>query len=141
MLDDEDGLSDEMFMDEFRPPDMEMVDTILGLSLELYNIKQNVVMDGYQQDILAMSSRNLKLLLAMTMSGWTLYNEEGKYAERLKELCSTMYNHIVLNDPSSINVFTDIEVIQEYTNFKANGSDPEKLYEIFNPIIEDNGDG
>lgn len=126
-------MNDDPKEEDFLPPDMERVEYVLGLTVDLYSIQSSASLTIDQQRALLLASTNLKVLLAQAISGWTLYNEESKYSDRLRSLAIEMYNYIVLNNPEMIDSFSDIGAIQQHENFRKEGPTTGVISEFFNP--------
>lgn len=130
-------MNDDPKEEDFVPPDMEKVEYILGLTVDLYTIQATVELTLEQQRALLLASTHMKILLAQAISGWTLYNEESRYADRLNDLAAELYNHIVMNQPELIDSFPDIDVLQEHKNFRMHGPTRGVITDFFNPDAEE----
>lgn len=99
---------DYFFEEEFRPPDSEMVDYVLSSSCILDEMSARASMTRDDSQALASASRSLKVMLAMAMSGFALYSTELEHANALSVLSESLYDRLMLTDPSQI---TDIDIL------------------------------
>jgi hypothetical protein len=130
-------MNDDPKEEDFMPPDMDKVDHVLGITVDLYTVLSSAELNMEQQGTLIRASTNLKILLAQAISGWTLYNEESKYGDRLRGLASELYNYIVINQPEMIDSFKDIDVINEYQKYCAEGAQAAMIQDFFDPNKKD----
>lgn len=131
-------MNDDPSEDDFLPPDVERVDYVLGLTVDLYTVLSTAELSIEQQRAIVLASTNLKILLAQAISGWTLYNEEAKYADRLRDLSGELYNHIVMNQPEMIDSFKDIDVMNEHRKYRFDGPKEGVITNFFNSSDSDN---
>ena len=113
---------------EFRPPDDELVDFILSLSSSLKGMASSVDLTENEKTTLNLAERNLKLLLAMTMSGYALYIAESQHSDDLALLVSELRKSLQSVSPLD-ELAIDISALTRYSQWRDSG--PEESVPLF----------
>lgn len=117
---------DEIFMNEFRPPDDSMIEFILNTSLALGYISKRDDLDADASLVLERASHSIKVMLAMAVGGHFLFTSEAKHADALADLASRLYDHLVLSGVPGASDF-DIEALHAFHAYREEGPNVDDL--------------
>lgn len=117
---------DEIFMNEFRPPDDSMIEFILATSLALGFISQRDDINADDALVLERAAHSIKVMLAMAVGGHFLFTNEAKHADALADLASRLYDHLVLSGVEGASDF-DIEALRAFQAYREEGPDVDEL--------------
>jgi hypothetical protein len=110
-------MSDDYFLEEFRPPDADMVDYILTTSRMVNNLAESQDTEDNRL-LLESTSRSLKVLLAMAVAGYNLYKTEMTHGNILLEVSEGLYDRLVLTDNGQVRE-SDSLAINEYREWRT----------------------
>lgn len=112
-------MSDENeLQSEFRPPDIQMVDFMMGLANEVDAIFGIEGLTTTQKDTLEAASRSIKILLAMAISGHQLFMAEGKRLDDIADVARTLYDMLFLIEPSALENVRNLHLLTEYSRWE-----------------------
>jgi hypothetical protein len=111
---------EEASFSEFRPPDDSMIEYMLNLSASLTLISNRDELAENDSQILKRAAHSMRVLLAMAVSGHMLFAIEGKHADALANLCSTLYDNLLLSGVIDIEEF-DISALNSFTTYREEG--------------------
>lgn len=104
---------EEYSIEDFKPPDEDMVERVLTNSKMISLMSEDA--DGETRAILESASRSLKILLAMAVSGSYLHRKESYFNKELSSLAESLYDRLLMADSTQI---TD-EDTRVLANFRA----------------------
>lgn len=119
-------MTDEPFLNEFRPPDDDMIEYMLNMSSYLFMFSKKEELTETERLTLAQASHSMKVLLAMAIGGHILYEQESKFADELHQVGSSLYDKAMLLDPGTIAEF-DIGPLIRFRNYREDGVDVNSL--------------
>ena len=112
-------MSDENeLQSEFRPPDIQMVDFMMGLANEVDGLFGIEGLTTTQKDTLEVASRSIKVLLAMAISGHQLFMAEGKRLDDIADVARTLYDMLFLIEPSALEKVNNLRLLTEYSRWE-----------------------
>jgi hypothetical protein len=117
---------ENLFNTEFRPPDEDMVEFILATSTLLSKISKYENMSEEDARVISAASRSLLVLMAMAVSGFSLFSTETDHAQSLADLSQALYDRLVFTDPSLMSEI-DISPITEWQDYRKALTDEAKL--------------
>jgi hypothetical protein len=117
---------ENLFNTEFRPPDEDMVEFILATSTLLSKISKYENMSEEDAQVISAASRSLLVLMAMAVSGFSLFSTETDHAQSLADLSQALYDRLVFTDPSLMSEI-DISPITEWQDYRKALIDEAKL--------------
>lgn len=117
---------DDMFMNEFRPPDDSMVEFILNTSTALTAISKKETLNTDDTLVLERAAHSIKVMLAMAVGGHFLFTNEAKHSDALAELASRLYDHLILSGVQGADDF-DIEALKQFQSYREEGPDVEEM--------------
>lgn len=117
---------ENLFNTEFRPPDQEMIDYILVTSTLLSKISKYDNISEEDAQVMSTASRSLLVLMAMAVSGFSLFSAETEHAQSLADLSQSLYDRLVFTDPSLISEI-DISAVTAWQDYRKELSDEAKL--------------
>jgi hypothetical protein len=120
---------ENLFNTEFRPPDEDMVEFILATSTLLSKISKYENMSEEDAQVISAASRSLLVLMAMAVSGFSLFSTETDHAQSLADLSQALYDRLVFTDPSLMSEI-DISPITEWQDYRKALIDEAKLQEF-----------
>lgn len=131
-MSDDDGLKSE-----FRPPDPEMIDYMMGLSGALESMCDIENLSVEHQGILEVSARSIKILLAMAISGHQLYMAEGHRLDGMADVARTLYDMLFLIEPQALEKVSNLHLLQEYSRWEdsVEGADPAEARNLFRNLF------
>lgn len=117
---------DDIFFNEFRPPDNSMIEFVLNSSVALRTISGKDFLSEDDRTILQHSSHTMKVMLAMAVGGHFLFTSEAKHADALAELAGYLYDCLML---SGVDGFGDIDIqpLQDFHQYREEGPNPDDL--------------
>lgn len=121
---------DEIFLNEFRPPDEPMIEFILRMSVSLNAIARKESLDSEDAEVMERASHSIKVMLAMAVGGHFLFTNESKHSDALAELAGRLYDHLVL---SGMDEGIDIQALRDFQAYREEGPDVEQM-----PFLGDN---
>ena len=110
---------DNELRSEFRPPDEQMVDYMIGLSEELSKMATTIDMPNSSREVLEVASRSIKLLLAMAISGHTLFIGEGRRTDEIADVARSLYDILFLIEPSALDSVANLDVLRRYSEWES----------------------
>lgn len=110
------------FKSEFRPPDDELIGFILTLASSIKEMSISNHLSEEDKTNLSLAERNLKLLLAMTMSGYALYIGESQHADDLALLVHDLRTSLKNVSPLD-ELATDFSALSRYTEWRTELTD------------------
>lgn len=116
---------ENLFNTEFRPPDEDMVEYILATSTLLSKISKYENMSEEDAQVISTASRSLLVLMAMAVSGFSLFSTETDHAQSLADLSQALYDRLVFTDPSLMSEI-DISPITEWQDYRKALTDEAK---------------
>ena len=117
---------ENLFNTEFRPPDEDMVEFILATSTLLSKISKYENMSEEDAQVISAASRSLLVLMAMAVSGFSLFSTETDHAQSLADLSQALYDRLVFTDPSLMSEI-NISPITEWQDYRKALIDEAKL--------------
>lgn len=117
---------ENLFNTEFRPPDEDMVEFILATSTLLSKISKYENMSEEDAQVISAASRSLLVLMAMAVSGFSLFSTETDHAQSLADLSQALYDRLVFTDPSLMSEI-NISPITEWQDYRKALTDEAKL--------------
>lgn len=117
---------DDMFMNEFRPPDDSMVEFILNTSTALGSISKKETLNTDDTLVLERAAHSIKVMLAMAVGGHFLFTNEAKHSDALAELASRLYDHLILSGVQGADDF-DIDALKKFQSYREEGPDVEEM--------------
>lgn len=118
---------DDIFLNEFRPPDDSMIEFILSTSMALNVIAQNEDLADSSREVIERASHSIKVMLAMAVGGHALFVNESSHADALASLAGQLYDRLLLSgllDGQSI----DIAALQNFHEYRQEGPDVSGLF-------------
>ena len=116
-------------MSEFRPPDSKMIDYMLELSGDIEKLSNLDELNHSQKATLEVASRSIKLLLAMAISGHTLFIAEGRRLDAMADLARTLHDILLLTEPSALDSVANLDVLRDYSQWEDDLSNDAGLAE------------
>ena len=116
---------ENLFNTEFRPPDEDMVEYILATSTLLSKISKYENMSEEDAQVISTASRSLLVLMAMAVSGFSLFSTETDHTQSLADLSQALYDRLVFTDPSLMSEI-DISPITEWQDYRKALTDEAK---------------
>lgn len=119
---------DDYFIEEFRPPDDEMIDFVLTISSAMTKMSEDADDQPFVQQTLLSASRSLKILLAMAVAGHHLYRKESEESDRLAQLAESLYDRLLMTDHNQARE-EDAQVLVNFRQWRNEllDLDPETL--------------
>lgn len=117
---------DEIFLNEFRPPDDSMIDYMLNLSASLTLVSNRDALTHNDSEILKRCAHSMRVLLAMAVGGHVLFTGEAKHADALADLASGMYDMMLLSGLPDIESF-DISALENFRRYRVEGPDVSEI--------------
>lgn len=108
-------------MNEFRAPDEDMVDFMLGMSNDLRAISSDETLTHSQAEAIKQASHSMRVLLAMSIAGHHLFMAESRHADALANLVENLYDRIVMSESNS-EPDVDISALVDFRAFRADMS-------------------
>ena len=116
---------ENLFNTEFRPPDEDMVEYILATSTLLSKISKYENMSEEDAQVISTASRSLLVLMAMAVSGFSLFSTETDHTQSLADLSQALYDRLVFTNPSLMSEI-DISPITEWQDYRKALTDEAK---------------
>jgi hypothetical protein len=117
---------DDMFMNEFRPPDESMVEYMLDLSASLMVIANRDNISSDDSEVLKRSAHSMRVLLGMAVGGYFLFTSESKHSDGLADLASKMYDLLLLSGHPEFNDI-DVNPLILFRSYREDGPDVSDL--------------
>jgi hypothetical protein len=117
---------DEIFLNEFRPPDSEMIDYMLNLSASLSLVSNREEVTRNDSEVLKRCAHSMRVLLAMAVGGHVLFTGEAKHADALADLATALYDTLVLSGIADVESF-DISALEEFRRYRVEGPDVSEI--------------
>lgn len=108
---------EDFFIQEFRPPDDEMIQYILGCAEDLEQISSDIGLTTSNQQLVKQSAHTMRVLLAMAISGHFLFSKEADHAEALSALAQRLFDELVMVSPSTAFSF-DISDLHKFFEYR-----------------------
>jgi len=109
---------DDELQSEFRPPDIHMVDFMMGLAGEVDGMSEIEGLNLTQKNTLEVASRSIKILLAMAIGGHQLFIAEGKRLDGIADVARTLHDMLFLIEPSALENVSNLHLLTEYSQWE-----------------------
>lgn len=119
-------MSEEPFMNEFRPPDDSMIQYMLDTSSFLFMLAKRKELSESDRQALGRASHSLKVMLAMAIGGHFLYETEAKFADELHQVASRLFDKLMLLDPQSTES-VDTGPLLRFASYREDGVNVDDL--------------
>lgn len=118
------------FLNEFRPPDEDMIQYMLDMSSYLVMLAKKPDMTETERLTVSRAAHSMKVLLAMAVGGHILFEQESKFADELHKTATLLYDKLMLTDPALADS-VDIGPLIRFRNYREDGVDISAL-DFFN---------
>lgn len=109
---------DDELKSEFRPPDDEMIEFMLTVSDDLGELSSDSRLTEAERALLEVSSRSIKVLLAMSISGHALFIAEGRRLDAIANVARSLHDILFLIEPSALESVENINALKEYSEWE-----------------------